>query len=231
MLDKSDRGGNFDVLAVAAEQDQAVIQVFFVRRGKVVGRDHFSLANALEEGARELLSRFVLEYYGGGENLPSQIFLSHLPEDSQLIEEILSEKASHRVNLLLPQRGEKKRLVRLVAMNAALVLSQKLEARDKKLEEASGALEELRQVLVLKKTPARMECYDISHIQGSYTVGSMVVFNNGLPATKYYRRFRIKTVEGVDDFASLREMLLRRLLRGLEERREGQDAPRLWQSA
>ena len=221
LLDKSGHGGNYDVLAAAAADEQAVIQVFFVRGGKVTGRDHFFLSKSLPEEKKSIIAHFLLDYYGGGDNIPSQLYLSKLPDELIELEGVLSEKASHNVKLIEPQRGEKKRLLKLVEMNAELVLSQKQKSSEQKEREAAGALEELRQTLGLENTPSRMECYDISHIQGSYTVGSMVVFINGLSKPKYYRHFKIKTVDGVDDFASLKEVLTRRFKRGIAEREEG----------
>ena len=214
LLDKSGDGGNFDVLAAATADEQAVIQVFFVRGGKVIGRDHFFLTNALLKDEKSLISHFLLDYYGRGDKIPAKLYLSHLPDEFSDLEGLLSEKALHHVKLIQPQRGEKKRLLKLVLMNAELVLGQQQKSSEEKEREAAESLEELREVLCLENTPSRMECYDISHIQGSYTVGSMVVFINGFSKPKYYRHFKIKTVDGVDDFASLKEVLTRRFKRG-----------------
>ncbi len=224
-LDRSSRGENFHVLACAIGEDLGVMQIFFVRGGKVVGREHFFLTNLVAGEESQLTARFLWEYYGAGDQIPGQIFLNHLPpaEEREELEALLGESAGHKVSLSVPQRGDKRRLLHLVENNAQLVLEQQLQSRDRQERQAAEALEDLRQALGLERAPARMECYDISHFQGSYTVGSMVVFQNGRPAPKLYRHFRIKTVAGVNDFASLQEVLRRRWQRGLREREAGKE--------
>jgi len=223
VLDQSGRGGNYDLVAVAVQEEQCVVQVFFVRQGKVIGREHFFMLNA-EEGQEDvLMSRFLQEYYGDGASAPPDIFLNHLPAEANELADIFSAKASRRINFSVPQRGDKKRLLNLVEKNANLVLSQTLNSREHQEEKNARALEALRLELGLDRAPSRIECYDISHIQGSATVGSMVVFINGVAAPRFYRRFRIKQVEGINDFASLQEVISRRWLRGQEERAKGLD--------
>lgn len=221
VLDQSGKGGNYDLVAVAVKEEQCVVQVFFVRQGKVVGREHFFMLNAEEGQEAVLLSRFLQEYYGDGTSAPPDIYCNHLPEEAGELAELFSAKAGRRISFSVPQRGDKKRLLNLVEKNADLVLFQTINSRERQEEKNARALEALRLELGLKSAPSRIECYDISHIQGSSTVGSMVVFINGVSAPKYYRRFRIKQVEGINDFASLQEVISRRWQRGLEERAKG----------
>ncbi len=222
-LDQSDKGGNYDLLACRIKEEQGLIQVFFIRGGKVIGRDHFFIINGEENREDEALTRFLLDYYGNSSFIPRRIYLSHKPQDIGELISLLGDKAGRKVEIIVPQRGDKRRLMNLAANNAALVLDQYLNSRERKSRDAAEGLEDLRQKLSLGRTPSRIECYDISHIQGSNTVGSMVVFNQGLPAPKLYRRFRIKSVEGVNDFASLQEVLKRRWQRGLKEKSEGKN--------
>ncbi|MEG1501370.1 MAG: excinuclease ABC subunit C, partial [Clostridiales bacterium] len=178
----------------------------------------FFLLNAQSGEENILNNRFLWDYYGSGDKIPRHIYLNVLPENSKELMELFSETIGHKVDFLVPQRGDKKRLLNLVEKNAQLVLRQHLENSQYQEEKAALALEDLRRRLDLPKTPIRIECYDISHIQGSNTVGSMVVFSNGLADKRLYRHFKIKTVQGINDFASLQEVLRRRLQRGLDER-------------
>lgn len=219
-LESGDVTENRDFIAIACRDDQCIAQVFLYRNGKVVGREHFKLQNPAEEEAAAVMARFLSEYYEGAKNLPKEICLNIEPEDKEGLEAWLSAQNGKKVQLSLPQRGDKKKLMQLVQHNAELVLTERLESKAYKEQKAALALEQLREVLQLEKTPYRMECYDISHFQGTHTVGSMVVFEGGMPAKQEYRRFRIKTVEGVDDFASLQEVLHRRYERGLKEQND-----------
>jgi excinuclease ABC subunit C len=184
-----------------------------VRQGKVVGREHFFMSDALIGGKEDtahtatLLRRFVQEYYGGGEFIPRRLYTAPLPEDVELLQQVFGSRCGHKVEIIFPQRGDKLRLIRLVRQNAQLTLDQYLNSRE-------------RRELVLPHAPARMECYDISHIQGAYMVGSMAVLINGVPAPKHYRRFKIKTLTGSNDFAALQEVIERRVKRGRAERAE-----------
>ncbi|MCL2678152.1 MAG: excinuclease ABC subunit UvrC, partial [Clostridiales bacterium] len=221
-LDMSAQGGNRDLLALAAQGEEAVMQIFFVRQGKVVGREHFLLRNMGGEEAPRIVSRFLADYYGAAQTLPAEICLNHLPEDKEELEQFLNARRGRKLVITQPQRGDKLRLLRLVEKNARLVLEQFLQSSVNQAQKAAQGLEELRFLLSLPRTPQRLECYDISHIQGAYNVGSMAVFRQGLPSPKDYRRFRVKTVEGADDFASLREVLSRRFRHFLsDESREG----------
>jgi excinuclease ABC subunit C len=213
-----------DVVGVAANHDLAVAQIFFVRRGKVIGREHFFLTNVDHDGVPELLGAFLQQYYGHADDLPREIIVQCGLADKELIDEWLTMKRGRKVKIHQPKRGDKKRLLDLVVKNAEILLAQHQSLRDKRKEEAGEALEQLRQELKLPQTPHRIECYDISNIQGTNSVGSMVVFIGGEPSPRQYRRFRIKTVEGPNDFASLQEVVGRRIKRGLEERREIREA-------
>ncbi len=222
-LDHSARGENFDVIASAARDNEGVIQVFFIRSGKVIGRESFAFSGVGEDDQAEMIAGFLLDYYGSGDTVPRRLFLSVLPAEASILADILRNKCGHQVALTVPQRGEKKRLLNLAEHNAELNLNQYLQSRERQAERAVAALESLKQALALPAVPARIECFDISHFQGSYTVASMVVAEKGNLAPKLYRRFRIKTVEGVDDFASLQEAVMRRFQRGQEEREQGKE--------
>ncbi len=220
-LDMSANGGNYDMAAIATGGGQAVVQLFFTRGGKVVNREHFFLTNGEDAAGELLMHRFLQEYYGGGQMVPSAIYVDTLPEAQQFLAEQFSRDAGHKVEILLPQRGDKRRLLNLVRQNAELILTNTLNSREKQQEQNAAALEELRLLLHLEHAPARIECYDISHIQGSNMVGSMVVFLNGAASPKHYRRFKIKTLEGSNDFAALQEVLERRWRRGWDEKAAG----------
>lgn len=207
-----------DVVGLATNKDLAVAEVFFVRGGKVLGREHFFLTNVEQEGASELLGAFLQQYYGNADYLPREIVVQCPIGDQELLEQWLTMKRGTKVTIHLPRRGDKKRLLDLVVKNADIVLAQHQSLQDRRKEEAGEALEQLRRELNLPQTPHRIECYDISNIQGTNAVGSMVVFLKGEPCPAGYRKFKIKTVEGANDFASLQEVVGRRLHRGLEER-------------
>lgn len=210
-----------DFIALYREGDEAVATMFFVRQGKLVGREHSFLTQCgLFENAaiyRQLLPQF----YEGDRLIPPEICLSDLPEEAQVVEEILREKRGGAVHFHIPQRGEKYRLLFLAKKNGRLLLEEEKRSKTKDDTEYAKALENLRLALGLQYTPHRIECYDISHIQGAYTVGSMIVFHEGKPKKDQYRKFKIKTVAGIDDFASLNEVLDRRFHRGQEEKEGG----------
>ena len=220
-IDSGSGYGDFDVVAIACAEDIAVCQLFFVRQGTVVGRSCYSLTT--EESISEplLMYRFLQEYYGGGDRIPGELYLSVIPDNADLLAETFSKSSNRKVRFIVPRKGEKLHLLNLVKENAAAVLNNKLFAKEREDKLNGIALDELRQVLDLERTPARIECYDISHIQGTDMVGSMVVFQNGVAAPKLYRRFKIKTLDGSNDFAALQEVLERRWLRGISERERG----------
>ncbi len=204
-------GGDQDVLGIHREGGEVEIAVLFVRQGKLIGRRTYPLDWRLDED--ELLSGFLQQFYGRDVLVPEQLLLPFLPEDSETLGEWLSERKGRKVTLLAPQRGEKLRQVEMATRNA----EEAFRERGSRREAREGILEEICQRLHLGRMPRRMECFDISNVQGQLSVGSMVVLLDGEPAKAEYRHFRIRTVEGADDFASLGEVLQRRLSRGLAE--------------
>lgn len=209
-LDEEDR----DIIAMAADDETAVVQVFFIRRGKLIGRDHFFLKLAYAEERSEALSVFVKQFYAGTPFIPKEIMLQTALPDQAVIEEWLSGRRGNKVSLLTPKRGAKEKLVEMAAENAAIVLRQDKERLKKEAAKTIGAVEELRKLLGLT-CAARMEAYDISNTAGTLSVGSMVVFEQGKPKRSDYRKFRIKTIMGADDYHSLEEVLTRRFQRSL----------------
>ena len=206
-----------DVVALHAGEDKAVVQQFFVRGGKVVGRETFEMDNSGGQEDAEVMSAFLKQYYLTGKEIPARILLDVLPEDQEALEDWLREKRGKKVELFRPQRGEARRLVHMVKENAKLTYLE--ESLQKKKKELSGAaLAELGQALSLDAPPHRIECYDISNIQGANIVASMVVFLDGKAATGEYRRFIIRSVEGPNDFASMQEVLSRRFQGAKEEK-------------
>ena len=230
LLDTGTGSGDYDIIAAACgnedglnDDNTSVVQVFFLRDGVVVSREHFFLKHGPLGGEQKVLSSFIMDYYGGGDRAPGLICCSAEPEDKSALEELLSRQSGHKVAINVPQRGDKKRLLGLVAENARIVLLNHLTSRLRREEKAAAGLEELRRVLELPRTPARIECYDISHVQGTHMVGSMTVFTNGVPDPKQYRRFKIKTLDGSNDFAALQEVLERRWKHGLEDQSKGKN--------
>jgi excinuclease ABC subunit C len=216
-----------DVIALAEADGEACVQVFFVRSGKLIGREHFILEGAQDEEPGQLLSGFLKQFYDSASYIPPVILLQEPVEERALMERWLWERRGRKVTLRVPCRGEKKKLVEMVAQNARETLQQLrvrwLADRNKTIT----AIQELQEYLDLPALPQRIECYDISNIQGTSAVGSMVVFINGQPKPPHYRRFRIKGVEGADDYAMLREVLRRRFRRGREPD-DGQGTTEAW---
>jgi len=202
-----------DVIAFAQNRNQACVQVFFVRGGRLIGRESFTMQGTRSEEPIHIMSSFVKQFYSSAPYIPPLLLLQHPLEDQAAIEEWLQGKRAGRVRIRVPRRGNKKRLVNIVAENAAQGLQQ-MKLRQLAAPAAlTAALEELEKELRLPHTPSRLEGYDISNIQGKGAVGSMVVFDQGRPKPSLYRRFRIKTVEGPDDYAMLQEVLQRRFKR------------------
>ncbi len=213
---------NMDVLAVAPGLAEAMVEVFFVRQGKLVGRDQFVMAGTAEDDPREILGAFVGQFYDANPYVPPRILLQHPLEDADAIQKWLEHKRGGRVVLHVPQRGEKRRLVQMVSENAAQGLEQ-LKVKRANDGDLPNAMEELQEALSLPRPPHRIECYDISNIQGSNPVGSMVTFEDGRPKKSDYRRFKIKSVDGVDDYSMMREVLTRRFRR-LAKSKDSADA-------
>lgn len=206
-----------DVIGFAVQDEDVCVQVFFVREGKVVGREHFMLDGAGQQSGGEILAAFIKQYYADAPFIPREILISDsLPSDEeQAIADWLAERRGTKVFLRRPQRGEKRRLVDMVIDNAKLLLQQERAQRQRRREDAQRAMEDLAAALNLEALPARIECYDISNIQGQHATGAMVVFESGVPNKAAYRRFRIRSVEGPNDYAMMQEVLYRRFKRGL----------------
>jgi len=205
--------GEQDVIAFAQDKDQAYVQVFFIRGGKLIGRESFVLQGTRSEEPPQIMTSFIKQFYHSAASIPPLLLLQHPVEDKLVIEDWLRGKKGDKVSIQVPHRGNKKQLVKIVAENAQQGLAQlkiKELATPKMLE---TALDEIARQLRLPCLPLRMEGYDISNIQGTSAVGSMVVFDKGKPKPAHYRRFRIKTVSGADDYAMLHEVLKRRFKR------------------
>lgn len=214
---------NRDILAVAMDQNNAIVQVFFVRNGRLNGRDHFYIQVNAEETPSDILNAFVKQFYNGTPTIPRELLLQHSIPDQTLIEEWLSQKKGRKVMLKVPQKGEKARLVELAYKNAQLIFSQNQEKVKREKLRTIGAAKQLSDLLGLPPV-GRMEAYDISNISGFQSVGSMVVFENGKPKRNDYRKFKIKSVTGPNDYASMEEVLTRRFLHGLEEKEKAKNS-------
>lgn len=202
-----------DVIALARNDGEACAEVFLIRGGKLIAGEHFLLENAGDEDSHTLMAAFITQFYDSAPFVPPQIFIQDELAEAGVIEEWLRSKRGSKVTIKVPRKGEKRGLVELAAANAATALEQMRAKWMADRRKTTVALQELADHLDLPSAPARIECYDISNTQGTSSVGSMVVFEGGQPAKGAYRRFQIKTVEGADDFASLQEVLRRRLRR------------------
>lgn len=216
------RGEDRDILAVAKDAEDAVVQVFFIRGGRLIGRDHFFLRNAAGATKGELLTSFIKQFYAGSPFIPGELMLHEELEEQELLEEWLTKKREHRVRIRVPKKGEKEKLVELARKNAALVLNTDKERLKREEGRTIGAVKEIEALLGLKNI-VRMEAYDISNTSGFASVGSMVVYEKGKPKRNDYRKFKIKSVSGPDDYASMEEVLTRRFDHGMEELREGKE--------
>ncbi len=215
-------GEDRDILAVAAEEEDAVVQVFFIRGGRLIGRDHFYLRITPGETPKEILSSFIKQFYAGTPYIPSELMLPEEIEDRPVIEEWLAQKRGHKVYLKVPKKGTKEKLVELASKNAAMVLNTDKERLRREEGRTIGAVKELEKLLGLTGI-VRMEAYDISNTNGFASVGSMIVYEKGKPKRSDYRKFRIKGVQGADDYASMEEVLTRRFTHGLKEKEEGKE--------
>ena len=206
----TDFGGvDRDVIAMAQTDLEAVIQVFFIREGKLIGRDHYHLKGIDGDAPEELVQSFIKQFYAGTPFIPRELMVEYELEEKDLISDWLSERRGGKVSILAPKKGQKERLVELAHKNAALVLTQDAEKLRREEERTLGAMQEIADLLGMSEVK-RVESYDISNISGFQSVGSMVVFENGKPKRSDYRKFRIKTVQGPDDYASMEEVLTRR---------------------
>lgn len=212
-------GDDRDIIAMASEGEDAVVQVFFIRSGRLIGRDHFYLKSAENDTEGEILSSFIKQFYAGTPYIPAELMLPEEIEDQDIIEEWLTARRERRVHLRIPKKGTKEKLVELAQKNAQMVLKNDRERLKREEGRTIGAVKELEKILGLKGI-IRMEAYDISNTNGFDSVGSMVVYEHGKPKRNDYRKFKIKTVQGSDDYASMNEVLTRRFGHGLREQQE-----------
>ena len=212
-------GEDKDIIALACDGRDAVVQVFFVRDGKLIGREHFYMTHVSETPRAQILLDFVKQFYAGTPFIPRELMLQEEIEDIAVIEQWLTKRKGNRVYIKVPKIGYKEKLVELAAKNAMLVLSQDKERIRREEGRTIGAVKEIAGLLGLEQV-SRMEAYDISNISGFANVGSMVVYEKGKPKRSDYRKFRIKTVSGPDDYACMKEVLTRRFLHGMEEQKE-----------
>lgn len=216
------RGEDRDILAAATSGEDAVVQVFFIRGGRLIGRDHFYLRIVKGERIGNILDSFIKQYYGGTPFVPGELMVQEELEDAALIEEWLSVKRGGKVTIHVPKKGTKEKLVELAANNAQLVLSKDKERLKREEGRTIGAVKEIEKLLGVPNI-SRMEAYDISNTNGFESVGSMVVYDRGKPKRNDYRKFKIKGIEGADDYGSMREVLTRRFTHGLREREESKE--------
>jgi excinuclease ABC subunit C len=205
--------GEQDVIAFAGDKDQAYVQVFFIRSGKLIGRESFLLQGTRYEEPSQIMTSFIKQFYASSPHIPPLLLLQHPVEEMAMLQSWLQGKRGGKVTIQVPRRGNKKQLVNIVAQNAQQGLEQLKIKQLASPAALSAALEEIKQELQLPRLPSRLEGYDISDIQGTAAVGSMVVFDRGKPKPAHYRRFRIKTVSAANDYAMLREVLRRRFKR------------------
>lgn len=212
-------GEDKDIIALANDDTDAVVQVFFVRDGKLIGRDHFHVRVGTEDDTNSILTNFVKQFYSGTPFIPREIMLQDTIEDVEVLEEWLTGKRGSKVSIKVPQKGMKEKLVELAKKNAELVLSQDKERIKREEGRTIGAVKEIEKLLGMKGLN-RMEAYDISNFNGFETVGSMIVYEKGRPKRSDYRKFKLRTVTGPDDYGSMYEVLTRRFTHGMQEQEE-----------
>jgi len=219
-------GEDKDVIGLCQDRDEAVAQVFFIRNGKLIGREHFYLNVKTEDSASQILESFIKQYYSGTPFIPRYIHMQTEVGDKEVLEKWLTEKRGQKVNLVVPKKGDKSKLIELAWKNAQMVLNQDRERIKREEGRTIGAMKEVAGLLEMDRID-RVEAFDISHISGFLSVGSMVVYEKGKPCKSDYRKFRLKTVEGNDDYASMHEVLTRRFQHGLSEMEEMDDSDEL----
>jgi excinuclease ABC subunit C len=220
----SDRTDNYDVVAMGRDDLGAIVEIFFIRSGKIIGRETYPLHASQEDTTGEIFSSFMTQFYLDQEAVPPLIYIYDHFADEETLAQLLSQKHDHKVQFHVPQRGKTSSLMELVERNVADALAKRIVSQKTALARTQGAMEDLQRYLGLKNLPRRIECYDISNIQGTDSVASMVVFVDGKPAKSQYRRFKIKTVEGPNDFASMNEVITRRFHHATEELETGTTA-------
>ncbi|MDO4189599.1 MAG: excinuclease ABC subunit UvrC, partial [Lachnospiraceae bacterium] len=219
------QGEDKDIIALARDKDSVIIQAFFVREGKIIGREHFYMKNTEDTSDNEIVKSFIEQFYAGTPFVPKEVIVPLELEDRELLESWLSSKGERAVHITVPKKGKKEKLVELAEKNAQIVLNQDIDKIKREEARTKGAVHEIEALLGIDGL-SRMEAFDISNISGFNSVGSMVVYEDGKPKKNDYRKFRIKTVDGPNDYASMREVLTRRFTHGLEEqknREEGQE--------
>ena len=215
----SSDGEDKDIIAMASDEEDAVVQVFFIRDGKLIGRDHFHVNIGNEDTRPQVLATFLKQFYAGTPFIPKEVMLQEEIEEAAIIEQWLGQKRGQRVYIRVPKKGTKEKLVELAAQNAHMVLSQDKEKIKREEGRTIGALKEIGQLLELEQLK-RVEAYDISNISGFESVGSMVVYEKGKPKRSDYRKFKLRTVTGPDDYGSMYEVLTRRFSHGMKEQQE-----------
>ncbi|HEC24108.1 MAG TPA: excinuclease ABC subunit UvrC [Chloroflexi bacterium] len=217
---------NQDVIAFAREQGDACVQIFFIRSGKIIGREHYILEGTEEENPADIMAGFIKQFYDKAAEIPPEVLLPHEVEEAKVIEHWLRDKRGHKVVLKVPRRGQKRELVRLAAENAAETLGMLRAQWQADAHRQETALREIQEALGLEGPPNRIECYDVSNTQGTAISASRVVFVQGVPRRSEYRKFNIRSVQGhPDDYAAMREALDRRFRRWQESKQELQDLP------
>ena len=212
-------GEDKDIIAYAADDRDAVVQVFFIRGGKLIGRDHFYMRIGAEDGGSQILDTFLKQFYAGTPFIPREVMLPEAIGEAEILESWLTQKRGARVYIRVPQKGMKEKLVELAQKNAQLVLSQDREKLKREEGRTIGALKEIERLLGMEQL-VRVEAFDISNTNGFETVGSMIVYEKGKPKRSDYRKFKLKTVSGPDDYASMHEVLTRRFTHGMRELEE-----------
>ncbi|MCI5917714.1 MAG: excinuclease ABC subunit UvrC [Roseburia sp.] len=212
-------GEDKDIIALAADDRDAVVQVFFIRDGKLIGRDHFYVKVGEDDTKEQILTTFIKQFYSGTPFFPREIMLQMDLAEREVLAEWLSQKRGSKVLIKVPQKGMKEKLVELAEKNAKLVLSQDREKMRREEGRTIGALKEIQNLLELEELQ-RIEAFDISNINGFETVGSMIVYEKGKPKRSDYRKFKLKTITGPDDYASMHEVLTRRFTHGMKEQEE-----------
>ena len=213
-----------DIIALAKGLDEVLIQIFFFRNGKIIGREHYMIRDYYNDSYEEIFSSFLKQFYIGASYIPKEIIIEEKPMDIEVLEDWLTEKRGNKVSITVPIKGDKKELIRMVKRNTLDMIEKYGDKYKKRAESNKLALEEIKELIGLRERPRRIEAYDISNISGVESVGSMVVFEYGDAKKSDYRKFRIKSVVGPDDYSSLKEVIERRFRRGVEEKKEDKNS-------
>ena len=216
------QGEDKDIIALARDEESVIIQAFFVREGKIIGREHFYMKNTEDTSDNDIVKSFIEQFYAGTPFVPKEIIVPDELEDRELLESWLTSKSERVVHITVPKKGKKEKLVELAEKNAKIVLNQDIEKIKREEARTKGAVREIEALLGIDGL-SRMEAFDISNISGFNSVGSMVVYEDGKPKKNDYRKFKIKTVDGPNDYASMKEVLTRRFTHGLEEQKKQEE--------